>query len=239
MARDYYDPTREAQVMAKIAALNPGPISDATLQSVYREVISGSIALEKRLVIAFLGPEATYTHQAALRNFGVSLDYRAIKTIPDVFAEVESGAADYGVIPIENSTEGAVFHSMDRLVESDLHICSQVYLPIEHCLISKSPLSAIREVHSKDQALGQCREWLRAHLPDALQVDVVSTAAAVRTASQRPDVAAVAGLLSAQRYAVPIQARSIQDRNDNVTRFLVIGKTRASRLGRGVTKPVW
>jgi chorismate mutase/prephenate dehydratase len=107
---DYYDPTREAQVMTKIAALNPGPISNLTLQSVYREVISGSISLEKKLVIAYLGPEATYTHQAAIRNFGVSLDYRAIKTIPDVFAEVETGEADYGVIPIENSTEGAVFH---------------------------------------------------------------------------------------------------------------------------------
>ena len=124
---DYYDPTREAQVMAKIAKLNPGPITNGTLHSVYREVISGSIALEKKLVIAYLGPEATYTHQAALRKFGVSLDFRAIKTISDVFSEVEHGDADYGVIPIENSTEGAVFHSMDTLVESNLHICSQVY----------------------------------------------------------------------------------------------------------------
>ncbi len=233
---DYYDPTREAQVMAKIAALNPGPILDVTLQSVYREVISGSIALEKKLVIAYLGPEATYTHQAAIRNFGVSLDYRAIKTIPDVFAEVERGEADYGVIPIENSTEGAVFHSMDMLVESDLHICSQVYLPIEHCLISQSPLSEITEVRSKDQALGQCREWLQAHLPAADLVDVVSTAEAVRTASQHSHVAAVASSLSAQRYAVPVQVRGIQDRDDNVTRFLVVGKTRAKPLGEGRDK---
>lgn len=228
---DYYDPTREAQVMAKIASLNPGPITNRTLQSVYREVISGSIALEKKLVIAYLGPEATYTHQAAIRNFGVSLEYRAMKTIPDVFAEVEAGHADYGVIPIENSTEGAVFHSMDMLVESDLHICSQVYLPIEHYLISKSPLDQITEVRSKDQALGQCREWLRANLPDAELVDVVSTADAVRTAKQTPGVAAVASELSAQRYGVPVQARGIQDRDDNVTRFLVIGKTRAKPLG--------
>ncbi|ADE55347.1 prephenate dehydratase [Coraliomargarita akajimensis] len=233
---DYYDPTREAQVMAKVAALNPGPIANGTLQSVYREVISGSIGLEKRLVIGFLGPEATYTHQAAVRNFGVSLDYRALSTIPDVFTAVESGSADYGVIPIENSTEGAVFHSMDMLVESDLHICSQVYLPIEHCLISRSPLSEIKEVHSKDQALGQCREWLHAHLHDAQLVNVVSTVEAVRTASERPEVAAVAGLLSAQRYGVPIQQRSIQDRDDNVTRFLVIGKTRAKPLGDGKDK---
>lgn len=228
---DYYDPTREAQVMAKIAALNPGPILNSTLQSVYREVISGSISLEKKLVIAYLGPEATYTHQAALRNFGVSLNHQALKTIPDVFAAVERGEADYGVIPIENSTEGAVFHSMDMLVESDLHICSQVYLPIEHCLISQSPLSEIQEVRSKDQAIGQCREWLQSNLHGVPQVDVVSTADAVRTAGEAAGVAAIGSALSAHRYGVPIQARSIQDRNDNVTRFLVIGKTRAKPLG--------
>ena len=138
---DYYDPRREAQVMAKVCALNSGPIENKTIRSVYREVISGSISLEKKLVIAYLGPEATFTHQAAILNFGVSLEYRAIGTISDVFAQVEAGAADYGVVPIENSTEGAVFHSMDMLVESDLHICSQIYMPIEHCLISRSPLS--------------------------------------------------------------------------------------------------
>lgn len=233
---DYYDPTREAQVMAKLAALNPGPIANSTLQSVYREVISGSIALEKKLVIAFLGPEATYTHQAAIRKFGVSLDYRAIKTIPDVFSEVDSAAADYGVIPIENSTEGAVFHSMDMLVESDLHICSQVYLPIEHCLISQSPLNEIKEVQSKDQAIGQCREWLQENLHGVPQKDVVSTADAVRTAGETPGVAAIASALSAQRYGVKIQVRGIQDRDDNVTRFLVIGKTRAKPLGEGRDK---
>jgi chorismate mutase/prephenate dehydratase len=233
---DYYDPTREAQVMAKVASLNPGPVLNRTLQSVYREVISGSISLEKKLVIAYLGPQATYTHQAAILNFGVSLDYRPIKTIPDVFSDVASGAADYGVVPIENSTEGAVFHSMDMLVESDLHICSQVYMPIEHCLISQSPLAEIKEVRSKDQALGQCRDWLHAHLPNADFMDVVSTADAVLTAKDNPGVAAVASALSAQHYGVKIQARSIQDRDDNVTRFLVVGKTRASPLGEGRDK---
>lgn len=233
---DYYDPTREAQVMAKIAQLNTGPIHTRTLHSVYREVISGSIALEKRLIIGYLGPEATYTHQAAISKFGVSLDFRAIKTIPEVFAEVGAGAADYGVIPIENSTEGAVFHSMDMLVESDLHICAQVYLPIEHCLIAYAPLDQIKEVHSKDQALGQCRTWLRQHLPEATLIDVVSTAEAVRTAQQHQQVAAVASAFCAQHYTVPIQARSIQDHDDNVTRFLVIGKTHAKPMGGGRDK---
>ena len=233
---DYYDPTREAQVMEKIASLNSGPITISTLQSVYREVISASIALEKRLVIAYLGPESTFTHQAAIRNFGVSLEYQASKTIPDVFAEVENGHADYGVVPIENSTEGAVFHTMDMLVDSDLHICSQVYLPIEHCLISRSCVAEINEVHSKDQALGQCRQWLHTHLPNAEWVDVVSTADAVRSAKKSLGIAAVASELSAQHYGVPVKVRGIQDREDNVTRFLVVGKTQVRPYGGGRDK---
>jgi chorismate mutase/prephenate dehydratase len=233
---DYYDPSREAQVMKKLAQLNPGPLSNQTLWAIYREVISASIALEKKLTIAYLGPEATYTHQASIRNFGVSLNHRAMKTIPDVFAEVERGTADYGVIPIENSTEGAVFHSMDMLVDSDLLICSQVYLPIEHCLVSQSPLAEIKEVHSKDQALGQCRDWLRRNLPNAVLVDVNSTAAAAEIAKQRPGVAAVASALSAELYDLNIVERGIQDKSDNVTRFLVVGKTQAKPLGGGRDK---
>lgn len=233
---DYYDPTREAQVMDRVCELNPGPLSKQTIRSVYREVISSSIALEKRLVIAYLGPEATFTHQAAISKFGVSLRYRPIKTIPEVFAQIESFKADYGVVPIENSTEGAVFHSMDMLVESDLHICSQICLPIEHCLISNAPLSEISEVRSKDQALGQCREWLLKHLPHSSEVDVVSTAEAVRTAGERPGVAAIAGRLAAQHYGVPIQAYGIQDRRENMTRFLVMGRTRAKPFGNNRDK---
>ena len=233
---DYYDPTREAQVMEKIASLNSGPITISTLQSVYREVISASIALEKRLVIAYLGPKSTFTHQAAIRNFGVSLEYQASKTIPDVFTEVENGHADYGVVPIENSTEGAVFHTMDMLVDSDLHICSQVYLPIEHCLISRSCVAEINEVHSKDQALGQCRQWLHTHLPNAEWVDVLSTADAVRSAKKSLGIAAVASELSAQHYGVPVKVRGIQDREDNVTRFLVVGKSQVRPYGGGRDK---
>lgn len=233
---DYYDPTREAQVMEKIAALNPGPISDTTLRAIYREVISGSIAMEKCLSIAYLGPEATYTHQAAIRNFGASLDYRPMKTIADVFAEVEHGDADYGVIPIENSTEGVVFHSMDLLVESDLKICSQVYLPIEHCLVSHSDMDAITEVHSKDQALGQCRDWLRRTLPDAALVEATSTAAAVELACRQRNVAAVASGLAAELYGLRILERGIQDVAGNVTRFLVLGTTQAKPLGSGRDK---
>ena len=233
---DFYDPAREAQVMDKIAALNPGTIPEKTLRAIYREVISGSIALEKRLVIAYLGPEATYTHQAAIKGFGASLDYRPMKTIADVFAEVEHGDADYGVIPIENSTEGVVFHSMDRLVDSDLKICSQVYMPIEHCLVSSSELGSIHSVHSKDQALGQCRDWLRRNLPDASLVEAASTAAAADLSSREPGIAAVASELAAELYGLQVLEKGIQDKAGNVTRFLVIGNTLAKPLGDGRDK---
>ena len=207
---DYYDPSRESQVMKKLSELNAGPISDDTLRVIYREIISASIALEKRLVIAYLGPPATYTHQASIRNFGVSLEHRPMKTIHDVFAEVESGRVDYGVLPIENSTEGAVFHSMDNLVESELLICSQVYLPIEHCLLFNGSLDAIASVYSKDQALGQCREWLSRHLPGVELVEVASTGAAAEKAAKTPGAAAIASELSAELNQLTILERGIQ-----------------------------
>lgn len=228
---DYYDPAREAEVFKKLTVLNKGPLNQSALNAIYREIISASIALEKELQVAFLGPEATYTHQAVLKNFGVSLKATPMKTISDVFSAVEAGDCDYGVVPIENSTEGAVFHSMDELVESDLKICSQVYLPIEHCLIAHSPLEAIKEVHSKDQALGQCRDWLRRNLPNAELVESYSTASAVEIAAKRSEVAAIASSIAAELNDVPIVQKGIQDNSENVTRFLVIGKTDVRPLG--------
>lgn len=233
---DFYDPAREAEVFEKLSNLNEGPLNQSALNAIYREVISASIALEKDLQVAFLGPEATYTHQAVLKNFGVSLKATPMKTISDVFSAVEAGDCDYGVVPIENSTEGAVFHSMDELVESDLKICAQVYLPIEHCLISQSPLSKIKEVHSKDQALGQCREWLRRNLPNAELVESHSTASAVEIAAKRPEVAAIASSIAAELNDVAIVQNGIQDNSENVTRFLVIGKTDVRSLGDGKDK---
>jgi chorismate mutase/prephenate dehydratase len=233
---DYFDPAREAEVLERIQSLNTGPIPNQAVRSIYREIISASIGLEKQLLIAYLGPPATFTHQAALKSFGGSLRYLPMRTIADVFVEVERGSADYGVIPIENSTEGAVFHSLDRLVESDLKIVAQQYLPIEHCLIARCPIESIREVHSKDQALGQCRNWLRSHLPDAALVDNHSTSGAVEKARDNEGVAAIAGALAAELYDLPILARGIQDASENVTRFLTIGKTVSRPLGGGRDK---
>lgn len=218
-----YMPEREEQVMQKLAKLNQGPMTEQAIRHIYREIISAMIALERPLTVAYLGPEGTYTEQAARKNFGSSLSYRAVPSIADVFEAVERKEADYGVIPIENSTGGAVIHSLDMLAETDLKIVAQVYLPVEHCLLSKSSLEAITEVHSKDQALIQCRDWLSRNLPNARQIECDSTTHAVKSAAAGGGIAAIAGAIASERYAVPIQARGIQDRRDNETRFLVIG----------------
>lgn len=219
-----YHPGREEALLRHLAEINPGPLTEAGMRAIYREIISAMISLEEPLNISYLGPEATYTEQAARKNFGAQPIYQPMATIPDVFAAVEKGEAHHGVIPIENSTGGVVSHSIDMLAETDLTIINQIYLPIEHCLISKSPLEGVREVHSKDQALAQCREWLARHLPHAQQIDADSTAQAVKLAGEQDGVAAIASELAAEKYGVPVIARSIQDVANNVTRFLVLGR---------------
>ncbi len=231
-----YVPSREEKVFERLLAANPGPLTPAALKSIYREIISASIALQKELRVAYLGPEAAYTHQAALKNFGSSLKFQPCATIPDVFAAVERGEADHGVVPVENSTEGAVFHSLDMLTETELKIVAQVYLPIEHCLISREPMEKIRLVYSRDQGLGQCRDWLRRNLPKAQVEAVESTSAAVLRAKDAPGAAAIASRLAAELYGVPVVASGIQDMADNVTRFFVLGRHVSPPLSQGRDK---
>jgi chorismate mutase/prephenate dehydratase len=221
---DPYDPAREEQVFAKLGDLNRGPLSNDSLRIIYREVISASIALEKKLIIGYLGPEATYTHQAAVNNFGSILEYRPLYDIPDVFQAVERAECDYGVVPIENSTEGAVNRSLDLLVETELTIVAQVFLKVEHALFSYSSLDKIDEVRSKDQALAQCGEWLRRNLPNVRLIPVTSTAEAVKGIIPNSNSAAIAGKLAGRIYEVPAQAEAIQDRKNNITRFLVVAR---------------
>ena len=221
---DPYDPAREEQVFEKLSGYSTGPLRDLSLRAVYREIISASIALEKEMVIGYLGPEATYTHQAAVKNFGSALEYRPLPDIPDVFVAVESEQCDYGVVPIENSTEGAVNRSLDLLVDSELTIIAQVFLRVRHCLFSQSSLAEIKEVRSKDQALAQCAEWLRSNLPHAILQPVSSTAEAVKECISGTGVAAIAGELAGMIYDVPMLEGGIQDRSDNVTRFLVVAR---------------
>ena len=224
MGVDPYDPAREEQVFEKISELNQGPMYESSLRTIYREVISASIALERDLVIGYLGPEATYTHQAAVKNFGSGLKYKALPDIPDVFKAVQKGDCDYGVVPIENSTEGAVNRSLDLLVDSDLTIIAQVFLSVRHCLFSSSSLEQIKEVRSKDQAIAQCADWLRMNLPYAQQTPVSSTAESVLQCKSDEGVAAIAGELAGRIYEVPLLAEGIQDRSDNVTRFLIVAQ---------------
>ncbi len=230
---EVYVPVREEEVFQKLEQLNEeGHLETPALRAIYREIISASIALQKPLVIAYLGPEATFTQQAALKSFGSGLNYKPFNTIADVFHEVEKGHADYGVVPVENSTEGAVFHSLDMLAETDLKITAQVYLPIEHCLLSRSQLDAITEVQSKDQALGQCRHWLRSNLPNAKLVDCSSTTHAVQVAMERDGAAAIASSLAGELYGVPILQKGIQDHAENITRFLIIARN-SGPIGNG------
>ncbi len=228
-----YVAEREDQVLRKACGRNRGPLKDAALRAIYREVMSAAIALEKPLLIAYLGPEATNTHQAAMRKFGASVDFIGMAAIADIFTAVEKGEADYGVIPIENSTEGSVRDALDQFVDSDLKIVSQIYLEITHALISHSSLEKITRVYSKDQALAQCRMWLQRHLPHAQLVDAASTSAAVQIARDTPDTAAVASPLAAEFYRVPVAAANIQDKSDNTTRFFVIGKQASGPVGGG------
>ena len=228
-----YVAEREDAVLRKISELNRGPIKNEALQAIYREVMSAAIALEKPLLISYLGPEASNTHAAAQKKFGASVDYHAMATVSDVFTAVEKGETDYAVIPIENSTEGSVRETLDSFVESELKIVAQIYLEISHALISNSALENIERVYSKDQALAQCRHWLQRHLPHAQLVDAPSTSRAVQLASQEPATAAIASELAAEHYGVPILERNVQDKADNTTRFFVIGRKPSGAVGGG------
>ncbi len=231
--KEIYVPSREEEVFNKLAASNNGPIPDKALRKIYREIISAAIAIEKPMSVAYLGPEGTYTHQAAMKQFGSSCTYSKCRVVADVFAAVKRGDVDYGIVPVENSTQGTVLGTLDDLVQYDLLITAQVYLEINHYLVSKSPLAEIKTVYSKDNALGQCRQWLARMLPNAEQIACDSTAAAVVHARDNEGVAAIGSRVAADMYEVPIIAENIADVGDNVTRFAVIGKHSSPPLGKG------
>src|SRR2546427_5204424 len=162
---EIYAPHRERAVLHRICRLNEGPITNESLRAIYREIMSSALSLEKTMTVAYLGPEATFTHQAAIRRFGSSLRYSSQKTIADVFSEVSKNRADYGVVPVENSTEGIVTHTLDMFVDSDLKVVSQIVLRVQHCLLSNWRRSQIKKLYAHPQALGQCRGWVQTNLP--------------------------------------------------------------------------
>lgn len=218
-----FAPDRETQVLDRTRAVNEGPLSDASLQAIYREIMSAAIALQRPLNIAYLGPPATFTHQAARMRFGASVQYSSCDTISDVFTSVEKGRADYGVVPIENSTEGAVTHTLDELAETSLKIVAEVYLPISHHLLAKCPKDQIRKIYSKPEVFGQCRRFLQSEMAGVDLVPVSSTARAAEMAAAEPGAGALAGAQAAETYGLEIVAADVQDLRGNTTRFLVVG----------------
>jgi chorismate mutase/prephenate dehydratase len=221
---EIYAPHRERAVFQRICRQNQGPMTNDSLRAVYREIMSSALSLEKSLTVAYLGPEATFTHQAAIRRFGSSLRYSAQKTIADVFSEVSKNRADYGVVPVENSTEGVVTHTLDMFVDSDLKIVSQIILPVQHCLLSNCRRSQIKKLYAHPQSLGQCRGWVQTHLPRAEIIETSSNARSAEFAAKERFSAAIAGVLAAEKYRVPVLEQDIQDNAANATRFLVLGR---------------
>ncbi len=221
---EIYAPHRERAVLDRISRLNSGPITADQLRAIYREIMSSALALEKAMSIAYLGPEATFTHQAAIRRFGSSLKYAPQKTVADVFTEVSKGRADYGVVPVENSTEGVVTHTLDMFVDSDLKIVSQIVLPVQHCLVSNSPRAKIKKLYAHPQSLAQCRGWIQNNLPGVEIVETSSNARSAELAAKEKGTAAVAGIIAAEKYGLAVLEEDIQDNAANATRFLVLGR---------------
>src|ERR1043165_3933969 len=221
---EIYAPHRELAVLQRVRKFNSGPISNQSLTAIYREVMSSALALEKSMTIAYLGPEATFTHQAAIKRFGSSLRYSAHKTIADVFAEVSKNRADYGVVPVENSTEGVVTHTLDMFVDSDLKIVAQIVLPIQQCLLSRGKKSQIKKLFAHPQSLAQCRGWVQNNLPHVEIIETSSNARSAERAAVEKNSGAIAGVLAAEKYNLNILESDIQDNAANATRFLVLGR---------------
>ncbi len=220
-----YRPEREAQVLRRIKEMNAGPLPDEVVARLFREVMSACLALERPITVSYLGPAGTFSEAAALKHFGAGAVTMPCASIDEVYRVVESGAADFGIVPVENSTEGAVGRSLDLMPQTPMKICGEVLIRIHHHLMSRAiaDFKAISRVFSHGQSLAQCHEWLNNHLPNAERVAVSSNAEAARRASVEPGTAAVAGEMAAERYGLSILASNIEDEPNNTTRFLIIG----------------
>ncbi len=233
---NFYRAEREAQVLRKVMERNQGPLSDEEIARLFREIMSACLALEQVMNIAYLGPEGTFTQAAALKHFGHSVKTLPLATIGDVFREVESGNVSYGVVPVENSTEGVVSHTLDQFMNSPLHICGEVELRIHHHLLGNgNDTSGVKCIYSHRQSLAQCREWLETNMPGVELLDVSSNAEAARLAAQEANTLAIAGETAAEIYGLNVLVRNIEDEPDNTTRFLVIGKRATPPSGKDKT----
>jgi chorismate mutase/prephenate dehydratase len=226
-----YAPDREKTVLDKVRRLNEGPLPDRCLEAVYRELMSGSFALEKPLRIGFLGPGGTFSHAAAVRKFGSSVEYVPLADIPSVFEEVVRGHVDYGLVPVENSIHGGVVDTLDAFLASSAKICAEVKVTIHHNLLAKEPWEQIKSVFSKPEVFSQCRKWLSATAKDRDVQPAASTSKAAEMAAHQPGVAAIGSALAGELYGLHILFENIEDDPDNETRFFVIGREAARRSG--------
>ncbi len=234
-----YRPEREAQVLRRLTEANAGPLPNEAVRLLFQEVMSACRALERSLSVAFLGPEGTFSEAAAIKQFGHAVERLPAESIDEVFRQVEHGEAGYGVVPVENSTEGAVSRTLDLLMQTPLKVCGEVMLRVRQQLMRKGEgLDGIERVYSHAQSLAQCHEWLNRHLPKAERIPVVSNAEAARLAAQDPKAAAVAGEVAAERHGLHIVMRDIEDEPTNTTRFLVLGREDAGASGRDKTSLV-
>ena len=232
LGQEVYDPAREAEVLKSVKKIKKGKFPPEAIGYIYNEIFSASRMLQRRISVAYMGPTASYTHLAAIKRFGKSTDFMSVTGIKEVFLEVEKGTVDYGCVPIENSTEGAVNYTYDMFADSDLKIYSELELEIKHCLMSKQKdIKDIRIIYSHPHSLAQCRGWLEANAPHAVLKEVSSNSKAAVLASGDKTAGAVAGELAAELNGLNVLASSIQDVPDNVTRFFIIGKGQSRKTG--------
>lgn len=230
-----FDPQSEQDLLQRIESLNSGPLSPATLRAVFREVVSAARSRIRMLRVAYLGPPFSFTHLAAIERFGRSADLVPVNTIASVFEEVNRGHANYGIVPIENSTDGRIVDTLDMFTRLPLRICGEVQMSVHHNLLSRSPRSEIVEIYSKPQALSQCRDWLARNMPRATLHEVTSTSTAAQLARDKPGAAAIASKQAAVQYDLQIIAERVEDNVHNITRFAVIGDEEARVTGRDRT----
>ncbi len=231
----YYVPEREEAMLRRLATANRSRLSEPSLRAIYREILSGMRGLEQAITVAYLGPPTTFSHQAAVRHFGQAVTPVPERSIGEVFEAVERGRAHYGVVPIENSREGAIGATLDRLVETDTRICAEIFLPVDLNLLGRGSLADVRRIYSHPQPFGQARRWLAEHLPTAECVEVSSTAKAAELAASEEGAAAIAGGMAGEEFGLTVLAASIQDASTNVTRFFVVGKKPAGPSGHDKT----
>lgn len=236
MGGAFHVPEREAQMLAALRKHNRGPFSEKAIETIFREILSASLALEAPLQVAYLGPEATFTHLAAIRKFGISAQFFPQTTLRQVFEEVANARVDYGIVPIENTTEGVVSHTLDLFMEFTLKICGEIQMEISHNLLAKTrDLRRIKRVYSHPHALAQCRQWLEKSLPHATIKEVASTAKAAEIASRESESGAIASSYAANFYGLILVRKHIEDHPNNFTRFLVIANRETNPTGHDKT----